>query len=412
MDRRLFLLGAAAGTAAMALPGQARAAAAFRVLRTFRVPTVIANTRALSIAPRPGGGFAALYEAESDGSYNPSRATFHGANLARATPVLPMAENTFDGDSAGTIIVNPDGSAHVFWFGWKAGDTNGDLWWMQRLSAQGAKVGAPVRIAQGWNGNMHHAVRLRNGNYMVGWRGMGSGANNGRVVNATGGVVASNLGRMSPGPLDGIAALPNGGAVSCCIGPDLKVNLQILSANAAPVGAPKVMANSVSIAGGVGVGSHPLGFAAVWKNVASSGANPTMEGGIFDNTGRRLATFPSVRLPNPGTSLPTAGGWETFHPVLLSLPDRSVVVAYNAAYLSADRTRAFYQVLACRFSPGGRLVGGPQVLYNKTRTSELWDFRNRPRSLIRLTTGNFLLSLDAGLDFGSGPQDAMAVHFS
>ncbi len=404
MLRRDFLRGAVALGFGALLPSEAFAAPAFRVIRRFRVPTVNANTRKLHISARPTGGFAALFESDGPNIYEPSYARLYDANLRPIGLNRELSINTFSGSTAGTIIANPDGTSQIFWFGWRKNDNAGDLWWMSRLSSTGTLLGAPVRIGQGWQGEHHLAVRLKNGNFMSAWRGQGSGRNNGKVVTPTGATVAQNLGRMSAGPIDALAALPNGGAVSASFGADLKVSFQILSSTAQPVGRPISMP-SVYVSGGVTVASHPLGFVGVWKNADAQGKNPFLDGALFSTSGRLLARFQPQPL-RPGLNEDV---YSNFYPVVVC-HGSNIIVACNSRYLSTDRTKMYYQVIGFRFNTAGRRVSDRVVLYNATRTTELYDLLNRPRALTVLKTGQFLLSLDTGVEYGQ--QDATAIQFA
>lgn len=402
IDRRQFVtfLGGAAAALTFS-PAPAEAAAPFKILKRFLIPRgVSSKTSQVSLAARPNGGFAALFEVDTGETFTPSFARYYGADTVSEGPTVSLAKTTYSGDYIGTIVVNDDGTANAFYFGWYQ-DHWQDLWWMQRLSATGRAIGKPVMIGNGSSGNYHLAAKLTGGNILAAWRG--STAAMAKVVTPTGTVVGQNLGGVCDGTLEGIAALPNGGAVAAYFGPDLKASFQRLTGTAKRTGKPIAVPSLYSF-GGVAVASHPNGFVGVWKNADGSG-NPLMQGAVYSATGTKLATLATVRLRPSGSE----DKYRDFFAVAHALADGRVIVVYDSLRRpDPNASKRVYEIIGVLYAANGKIIG-KQVLYAKTATTELWDYLTRPRSLIQLTDGRFVLGYDGGYEFGI--QQAQGIIF-
>ncbi|BBE71150.1 hypothetical protein [Oharaeibacter diazotrophicus] len=402
--RRTFVAMLGAGAATLALPpAPAEAAQPFRVVKRFTIPRgLVGKTRKVSLAPRPAGGFAALFEFDRGETKRPSYSRFYDARMSPIGTNVPLASTTYSGDSAGTMVVRKDGSGLAFFYGWNGSEL--DLWWVQRLAANGRAVGKPIRLGTGLDGDLLFAVPLADGRFMAAWRGSSSADNVGKVLLADGRVVAVNEGALCDGSLHGLAELPNGGAVAAYYGPDLKASFQRLDRSAKRVGRPIAVPSLYSF-GGMTVAPHPLGFVGVWKNANAAG-DPIVEGGVFSSAGARLCTFAPQRLRPSGSE----DRYLNFRAVALALSDNGTLVAYASVRRpDPNGAKRYYEIVVARFAADGRLVGRQTLLSIQAET-ELWAYLHRPRSLIRLSDGRFLLGYDGGYEFGI--QEARAILFA
>jgi hypothetical protein len=402
-DRRSFLamMGGSA-TALMAGGEPAEAAVPFRKISTFLVTRMSGNTRKASLAARPGGGFAAIWERDTGVTYDPSYSRYYNAAMQPVGLPNWHAETTYQGKNAGDIICNPDGTANVFWYGFKPAPNGLALWWMQRLSATGAKIGAPVKVYDGISGDIHFATRLSTGNLMCAWVTTGP-FNHAKVYTPGGAQLAYNPGNLCNGQVEAIAALPSGGeAVAAYYGPDLKVAFQILSSSMTRKGRP-VSVPSIYAFGGVAIAKHKSGFVSVWKNYDANG-NPVMQGGVFSATGARLATLDTQML-SPDEK------YNDFNAVVLGLADgRTVVVTERFKRDPTVSGKRTYSIIAYLFGANGKRVANPMILYAKGAQNELWAYLTKPRSLIRLSDGTFLFAYDGGYEFSI--EQATAIRFA
>ncbi len=143
----------------------------------------------------------------------------------------------------------------------------------------------------------------------------------------------------------------------------------------------------------------------VWKNADGSG-NPLMQGAVYSATGTKLATLATVRLRRAGarTSIAISSPWRMRWPTGGS--------SWSTTRCDAPiRTppSVVYEIIGVLYAANGKIIG-KQVLYAKTATTELWDYLTRPRSLIQLTDGRFVLGYDGGYEFGI--QQAQGIIFS
>jgi hypothetical protein len=400
--RRSFLglLGTAA-VAGLSSTGVAEAAALQVVGGTLNISSgLTGNTRKVALAARPaaaGGGYLAAFEVDTGVVFDPSYARFFNAGMTLIGSSKPLAKTTFSGTDAAAITVNPDGSSSFFFYGFT--QTSTDLWWLQRFSAAGMPIGTPIRLGVYAIGDRIRAARMANGNSLVAWNA--SSTRQGRVVTPAGAVVASNQGTLCDGNVIDVAALPGGGAVVAYYGPDLKASFQRLNSTAGRVGLPTAVDAAFSF-GGMTVAAHPLGFVGVWKWIDPAG-NPWVCGAIFNTAGGIVARFPNQALR-------PADKYRNLYPVATSLPDGRVVVVVDSVYKpDPSASLRHYQMLGYLFGPNGTRLAPRQTLYTRSASAELWDYLARPRSLIRLADGTFLLGADGGYEFGT--QWAMGVRF-
>lgn len=396
MDRRQFLATIGGGAAVLTMAGEAEARAplpAFHVLGHMPIPRGVGgSSRKVALAARPGGGYAALWETDTGQTYTPSYLRFYGADLKPIGVNRLLARTTYGGDGAGNIVFNRNGTALAFFFGWPYGSI--DLFWAQRISATGEKIGKPIKLDDSWDGDYPHAVRLTSGNILAVWRGYGT--NQAKVLSPIGQTVAVNAGAVSDGALEEVAALPNGGAVVGFYDPEYRAAFQRLDAHGKRVGQP-ITQDALYASGGMTVAAHPRGFVAIWKN-ADDKDEPVMDGAIFDVNGNLLVKLARQKLPHESR-------WGNFYVQALSLPGGAVVVCAGVKRRPNPSGSVVYsEIIGYRFNPNGTRHGIPTTLYSRHGTA---SYLNRPRSLIHLRDGRFMLGYDAGAEYGINTATAV-----
>ncbi len=402
IDRRQFLTVTGGAAAALAWGGgPTEAAAPFKILKRFLIPRMITSkTDKVVLAARPNGGFAALYETKSSStSYTPSYVRYYGPDTVSEGPTVALARTTYSARKIGAIVMNPDGSSNVFFEGWY-GDSY-DLWWMQKLSPTGRAVGKPVKIGTGTSGDYHLAVKLAGGNIMAAWRGY-SGAV-ATVVTPDGKRVAINDGGVCDGSLEDVAALSNGGAVVSFYNTGTyKASFQRLGPTGRRVGGPMDVP-SIYSAGGMALAAHPRGFVGIWKN-SDANDNPIVQGAIYSPTGAKLVTLSTFKLRPAGSE----DKYRYFYGVIHCLADGRILVAYDSVRRpDPNGSEAYYEIIGLLFAPTGKLVGRQTLLSVKAGSG--WPPLTRPRSLVQLTDGRFLLGYDGGTEFGI--EEARGIIF-
>jgi hypothetical protein len=237
----------------------------------------------------------------------------------------------------------PDGTAFVFFNANRAGGPGGEgrQIYVQRMSANRAPVGAPVRIndAKG-GGNWPFAERLTNGNVIVAWDGVFC-----RVLTKSGAFVTPVRRVTSEGvgarPTS-IAALSNGRSVICYVSqvfspPTFTVAVQVLDSNGFRLGNPIVLKRVTTFGDAIyGVGAVGSRLSTGVKH-ASRAIGDTFEAACYRRAGDGKWKVWAGRFRADGTVLiPQSAVWTKaehaapagqFAPRILPLKDgRSIIL--------------------------------------------------------------------------------------